>query len=309
MVVLLLVLAIALLSGAAIGAVAAGPSGAAGGAENAPSAAITRGSYLATAADCAGCHTSPGSTPFAGGRALKTPFGTFYTPNITADPATGIGRWSDADFLRAVKHGIAPDGRYYFPVFPYPSFTGISDRDALAIKAYLFSLPAIAQPNRPHQIGAPFSWRFLQFFWRWLYFQPGDFRPRADRSPSWNRGAYLVRALGHCGECHTPRDRLGGLARHQALAGTPDGPDNQVVPNITPDRQTGIGTWDRADIVELLKSGTKPDFDNVQGAMAEVVRGSTGRLLPEDRQAIADYLQSLPPIYHKIKRRTGGNAR
>jgi mono/diheme cytochrome c family protein len=162
--------------------------------------AVTRGEYLVRAGGCFSCHTTPGGQVLTGGRALATPFGTFYTPNITPDPATGIGRWTDAQFLRALREGVRPDGANYFPVFPYTSFTGITDSDALAMKAYLFSLPAVHQQNRPHDVAFPFSWRFLQAGWKLLFFTPGPFQPIPDRSAAYNRGAYLVTALAHCGE-------------------------------------------------------------------------------------------------------------
>ena len=265
---------------------------------------IARGTYLAAAADCVACHTDPahGGQPYAGGRALATPFGTFYSPNITPDPGTGIGRWSDEQFLRALRDGVRPDGANYFPVFPYPSFTKITDEDALAIKAYLFSLPAVRQANRAHDVSFPFSWRFLQDGWKLLFFTPGPFRPAPDRSEANNRGAYLVTALAHCGECHTPRNWFGATEPDRFLAGNPHGPVGKPVPNITPDPQTGIGDWTEEDIVALLKTGQTPEFDFVGGAMGEVVR-NTSRLDEADRQAIALYLKSVPPIRSQKKGR------
>src|SRR6201984_662803 len=221
--------------------------------------AVTRGEYLVRAGGGFSCHTVAGGEKLAGGRALATPFGTFYSPNITPDPDTGIGRWTDAQFLRALREGVRPDGANYFPVFPYASFTGITDSDATAIKAYLFSLPAVRQQNRPHDVAFPFSWRFLQAGWKLLFFTPGPFQPVSDRNAAYNRGAYLVTALAHCGECHTPRNSLGGLRSGLALAGTPDGPYGQSVPNITPDHATGIGDWETDDIVTLLKTGKTPE--------------------------------------------------
>lgn len=260
--------------------------------------AVARGAYLVRAGGCVACHTAPGGAEFAGGRAMKTPFGTFYPPNITADAETGIGRWSDADFLRALQNGVSPAGEHYFPVFPFTSYTKAAPADLLAIKAYLFSLPPVVAPRKSHDIGFPFSIRALQAGWKLLFFRPGEFRPRAGASPAVNRGAYLVQALGHCGECHTPRNPAGGLLIGLALAGTRDGPDGESVPNITPDRETGLGGWSGAEIAELLASGTKPDFDNVQGSMAEVVDDGTSHLTEADRSAIAAYLLSLPPIRH-----------
>jgi mono/diheme cytochrome c family protein len=259
--------------------------------------AIARGAYLANAADCEACHTDRehGGQPYAGGRALATPFGTFYSPNITPDPETGIGRWSDGQFLRALRDGVRPDGANYFPVFPYPSFTKITDADARAIKAYLFSLPAVRQANRAHDVSFPVSWRFLQNGWKLLFFSPGPFRPTPERSEAYDRGAYLVTALAHCGECHTPRNWFGATEPDRFLAGNPNGPDGKKVPNITPDPRTGIGRWSEHDIITLLRDGQTPDFDFVGGAMAEVVK-STFRLTDADREAIALYLRSLPAI-------------
>ena len=261
---------------------------------------VSQGAYLTNAAGCEDCHTDRehGGQPYAGGRALATPFGTFYSPNITPDPETGIGRWTDEEFLRALRDGVRPDGANYFPVFPYPTFTKITDADAQAIKAYLFSLPAVRQANRAHDVPFPFSWRPLQTIWKLLFFTPGPFRPAPERSEAYNRGAYLVTALAHCGECHTPRNWFGATEPDHFLAGNPHGPEGKAVPNITPDPQTGIGSWTEEDITTLLKTGQTPEFDFVGGAMGEVVR-NTSRLDDADRSAIAVYLKSLPPIRSK----------
>ena len=258
---------------------------------------MARGAYLATAAGCADCHTDSrhGGRPYAGGRALSTPFGTFYAPNITPDLVAGIGRWTDAQFLNALREGVRPDGSNYFPVFPYPSFTKITDDDARAIKAYLFAQPAVRQANRAHDVAFPFSWRFLQKGWKLFFFNPGPFRPTLERGEAYNRGAYLVTALAHCGECHTPRNWFGATEPSHFLAGTSQGPDGKAVPNITPDLETGIGKWSGDDIVTLLKDGQTPDFDFVGGAMAEVVK-NTARLTDMDRRAIAVFLQSVVPM-------------
>jgi mono/diheme cytochrome c family protein len=261
---------------------------------------VARGEYLTRAAGCFSCHTAPGGQPLAGGRALATPFGTFYSPNLTPDVETGIGAWTDVQFLRALRKGVRPDGSDYFPVFPYPSFTGITTGDALAIKAYFFSRPAVRQLNRAHDVAFPFSWRFLQSGWRLLFFTPGPFRPSPDHTVTYNRGAYLVTALSHCGECHTPRNALGAMRRSLWLAGTADGPDGQVVPNITPDPATGIGEWQKADIVELLKTGTTPEQTTVKGAMREAIADGLKYLSDDDRAAIADYLLAQPPIVHQV---------
>ena len=263
----------------------------------ADTALAARGAYLAAAAGCADCHTDAKNRgrPYAGGRALTTPFGTFYAPNITPDLETGIGRWSDAQFLNALREGVRPDGSNYFPVFPYPSFTKITDDDARAIKAYLFTQPAVKQSNRAHDVAFPFSWRFLQNGWKLLFFSPGPFRPAPERGEAYNRGAYLVTALAHCSECHTPRNWFGATQPSRFLAGTAHGPDGKAVPNITPDSETGIGKWSDDDIVTLLKDGQTPDFDFVGGAMAEVVK-NTAQLTNADRHAIAVFLQSVPAV-------------
>lgn len=269
---------------------------AAGGASSAAEDAVARGEYLVHAGGCVSCHTAPGGVKFTGGRALATPFGTFYSPNITPDRETGIGAWSDADFRRALRQGVRPDGAHYFPVFPYPSFTGITDDDARAIKAYLLSLPPVHAPARPHDVGFPFSWRFLQVGWRLLFFDEGPFKPDSKRDVAYNRGAYLVTALAHCGECHTPRNFLGAVDSDRALAGNPDGPDGQKVPNITPDLKAGIGDWDKDDIATLLKTGETPEHAQVKGAMHEAIEDGLKYLTDEDRQAIATYLLAQKPM-------------
>ena len=263
----------------------------------ADTALAARGAYLAAAAGCADCHTDRphGGRLYAGGRALTTPFGTFYAPNITPDLETGIGQWSDAQFLNALREGVRPDGSNYFPVFPYPSFTKITDEDARAIKAYLFTQPAAKQSNRAHDVAFPFSWRFLQNGWKLLFFSPGPFRPAPERGEAYNRGAYLVTALAHCSECHTPRNWFGATQPSRFLAGTAHGPDGKAVPNITQDSETGIGKWSDDDIVTLLKDGQTPDFDFVGGAMAEVVK-NTAQLTNADRHAIAVFLKSVPAV-------------
>jgi len=265
--------------------------------------AVQHGEYLVRAGGCFSCHTAPGGQKLAGGRPLSTPFGTFYSPNITPDPQTGIGHWTDAQFLRALREGIRPDGANYFSVFPYTSFTRITDTDALAIKAYLFSLPPVRRQNRPHDVPFPFSWRFLQTGWKLLFFTPGPFRPAPDRTAAYNRGTYLVAALAHCGECHTPRNLLGATRSGQQLAGTPDGPDGQLVPNITPDPNTGIGKWEKDDVVELLRTGMTPEQSKVKGAMREVVEDGLKYLSDSDLEAIADYLFAQPPMVHDVTRK------
>lgn len=254
-----------------------------------------RGAYLSKAAGCLGCHTEAkeGATPYAGGRELKTPFGTFYGPNITPHQTAGLGRWSEADFMRALREGLRPDGAHYFPAFPYPSFTRISDADLRDLWAYLKSLPPNARPSQAHDLRFPFGWRFLVAGWKWLYFNPGALVAEPGRKPEINRGAYLVEALGHCGECHTPRNFLGGVRRDRLLAGTRKGPDGKSVPNLTPTR---LKKWSDADLRGLLQTGLTPDGDVVAETMGEVIRNTTGELTPGDLSAMIAYLRALPAL-------------
>ena len=254
-----------------------------------------RGAYLAKAAGCVGCHTEEkkGATPFAGGRALKTPFGTFYGPNITPHANAGIGRWSDADFVRALRSGVRPDGEHYFPAFPYPSFTRITDTDLRDLWTYLRSLPPSARPNQAHDLKFPFGWRFLVTGWKWLFFSPGAFSADPKRTPRVDRGAYLVEALGHCSECHTPRNFLGGPNRGRFLAGAAKGPDGKRVPNLTPVK---LKKWSDGELKDFLQSGLTPDGNVVGETMGEVIRNTTGELTPEDLAATIAYLRSLPAI-------------
>jgi len=267
-------------------------------------AAIERGEYLYRAAGCISCHTDVknGGPPLSGGRALKTPFGTFYSPNITADHETGIGAWSDEDFVRALREGVRPDGSHYFPVFPYPSYARMTRADMLDLKAYLFSRAPVSREVQDHDVPFPFSWRFLQKGWKLFFFSSAEYVPDTGRQTDWNRGAYLVQALAHCGECHTLRNVFGAANEDMFLAGTPDGPDGERVPNITPDPQTGIGGWSAEDLVQLLKSGLKPDFDDVQGSMYEAIEHGLKFLSDDDLKAIAGYVLSLDPISNQVKK-------
>jgi mono/diheme cytochrome c family protein len=259
--------------------------------------AVRRGEYIFNAAGCLGCHTDAkrGGKPLAGGRPLATPFGVFYSPNITPDPESGIGKWSLDDFRRALRHGEMPSGANYFPVFPYTSFTNMADGDIADLFAYLRTREAVAQANRQHEVRFPFGWRFLMRFWRFMFFDEGPLQPVAGKPADWNRGRYLVEAVGHCGECHTPRNALGAMEDDRAFSGVRGGPDGQNAPNITPDPESGLGKWSLEDVTTLLKDGQTPDFDWVGSGMGEVVNNSTSKLTDEDRRAIAVYLKSLPP--------------
>ena len=250
-----------------------------------------RGLYLSKAAGCLGCHTEekPNAQPYAGGRALKTPFGTFFGPNITPHPQAGIGRWSEQDFFRAMREGRRPDGAHYFPAFPYPSFTRINDQDLRDLWAYLRTLPQSNRANQPHELKFPFGWRWLVWGWKLFFFTPGPMAPEPSRNATVNRGDYLVNALGHCGECHTPRNFLGGPKKSRHLAGS----ELAKAPNLTPTRLKGKGD---AELKEFLQSGMTPDGDVAAESMAEVVRNTTGQLTPQDLDALVAYLRSLPPL-------------
>ena len=267
-------------------------------------ASAQRGAYLAAAAGCDQCHTdvAGGGRPYAGGRALATPFGTIYTPNITPDQETGIGRWELADFKRALRWGIAPDDSHYLPVFPFAFYDRLTDEDVLDLDAFLRTVPAVSQVNRANETVALAAARTRAAISVIAEPFPGQWKRNASKDSTWNRGAYLVAAVGRCGECHTPRDWFGAVDPERAFSGTSAGPGGRMVPNITPDPETGIGKWSEHDIVTLLKDGQTPDFDFVGGAMAEIVR-NTSRLEDADRRAIAIYLQSLPAIRSKKKGR------
>jgi mono/diheme cytochrome c family protein len=252
-----------------------------------------RGAYLSKAGGCLGCHTEdkPDAQPYAGGRELKTPFGTFYGPNITPHAQAGLGRWSEQDFVRAMRRGERPDGAHYFPAFPYPSFTKISDQDLRDLWAYLRSLPQSDRMSRPHELDFPFRWRWLVWGWKLLFFSPGAFAADPVKSEAVNRGAYLTNALGHCGECHTPRNFLGGPKKDRHLAGAKVG--EATATNLTP---TGLKGVSDDYLREVLQTGLTPDGDILSEAMNEVVRNTTSQLTRQDLDALIAYLRSLPPL-------------
>lgn len=256
---------------------------------------IERGEYLLHAGGCISCHTAKGddALPLAGGRAIETPFGTFFSPNITPDEKTGIGLWTDEDFLNALWLGIRPDDSRYFPAFPYTSFTGARKEDLLAIKAYLFSIAPVANVNRDNQLPWYLSSRLAARAWQAINFEPGRFEENSAQNAEWNRGAYLVKHLGHCGECHTPRTRTGKVIEQEALTGNPSGPDGKKVPNITHNREDGIGRWSISDIEFFLEIGMLPDGDFTGSVMSPVIDDNTSHLTGDDRHAIAVYLTSL----------------
>jgi mono/diheme cytochrome c family protein len=266
-------------------------------------AAAARGAYLAAAAGCAGCHTdkATGGARFAGGKAIPSRFGTLTSRNITPDPMHGIGAWSDEDFFAALRTGISPGGETYFPVFPFTSFTLMTDRDILDIRAYLATLPAAADEAHRPPSGVKFPLNLPHFMslWRALYFDAGPLKPDPQQSAQWNRGAYLANAVAHCGECHTPRNWLAAREDDRRFGGgIAYGAGGKRAPNITPDPGDGIGKWRPEDVVTLLKTGMTPDGDFVAAPMSEVVEG-TAKLGDSDRMAIAVYLKSLPPLRGK----------
>jgi mono/diheme cytochrome c family protein len=255
---------------------------------------LARGEYLTRAADCVACHTVPDShRPFAGGVAFKLPFGTIYSSNITADPRRGIGGWSDDEFVRAVREGVRNDGRHLYPAFPYTSYTRLSRSDVLAIKAYLFSLPAIDQVNRANELAFPFNQRWAMGFWNAAFFKSQRFVPDPSRSAQWNGGAYLATALGHCRECHTPRNLGYGLDHGHELAGQEL--QGWRAYNITPDPTYGIGSWTAAETARYLRTGHVDGRASASGPMGEAVAHSLQFLTDEDMAALVAYLRSLPP--------------
>ncbi len=260
---------------------------------------LARGEYVFKISGCSHCHTAENGEHLAGGRALATPFGTFYTPNITSHKSAGIGAWSADDFLRALHHGVSPNGNDYYPAFPYTSYTRMLASDARALHAYIVSLPASEQANRAHELAWFLRWRVAAQVWKWLFFSAGDFEQRRGQSAQWNRGAYIAEALGLCGECHTPRNPFGALKVDMAYAGNAEGPEDELVPNITPHEGTGIGDWSRVDLQEFLKFGELPDGEYTAGSMDPVIEGIR-HLTPGDRDALTDYLRALPPIENRI---------
>jgi mono/diheme cytochrome c family protein len=254
---------------------------------------VERGKYLTYAGGCISCHTQDAddAVPLAGGRAMETPFGTFYSPNITPDVETGIGGWSDDDFVNAFWEGVSPDGDHYFPSFPYTAYTGASREDLLAIKAYLFSLEAVENESPEHDLAWYISTRIAAGGWKALNFEPARFVPDPSKDEQWNRGAYLVRHLGHCGECHTPRSATGIIDHEREFAGAVIG--DEKIPNITPHRIDGIGRWSASDIEYFLDIGMLPDGDFTGSSMVDVIEDNTSKLTREDRLAIAAYLKSV----------------
>lgn len=216
-------------------------------------------------------------------------------PNITPDPETGIGRWSEDDFIRAMTNGVAPDGRHYYPAFPFTSYARMTRQDLLDLKAYLDTVKPVRNAARAHNLRFPYKFRSMLGVWKWLFFRPVPFKPDPKKSTAWNRGAYIVTGPGHCGECHTARNFLGATREAYALAGAKKGLEGNRVPNITPHTKEGIGLWSAEDVLEFLKSGKLPFGEATEAPMDEIISVNTSRWTDDDRKAVAEYLLSLPP--------------
>lgn len=267
-----------------------------GSAATSPAAAATiaRGAYLARAGNCYGCHTERGGAPYAGGRAIETPFGIVYSSNLTPHPATGLGRWSKGEFWRAMHHGRSRDGRLLYPAFPYPNYTRVSRADADAIHDWLMTLPAVARAQPPHALDFPYGTQAALAVWRALFFRPGEHVDDDAKPAAWNRGAYLVEGLGHCNACHSARNAFGATVGPLDLQGGLIPVQNWYAPSLASPREAGVADWPEAEVVRLLKTGIA-GRGVVTGPMSEVVLDSTQHLSDADLGAIATYLKRLPP--------------
>jgi len=252
---------------------------------------IARGKALVVAGDCSGCHTADPAKPFAGGKRIDTPFGGIYSPNLTPDRDTGLGAWSDADFTHALHDGVAPDGSRYYPAFPYAYFTETTTDDMLAIRAYLATLTPFTNNNKPPDLRWPFGYRVLMRVWDYLFFRPGVFQPNPSKSAEWNRGAYLVTGLGHCGACHTPKNTFGADKRDLPFSGGEVG--GWFAPRLDGAKRSGLNSWSVGDVTEYLQSGRNAR-SHADGPMAVVVN-STSKMSDADVRAMAVYLKDLPP--------------
>ncbi|MDE1179622.1 cytochrome c [Paraburkholderia sp.] len=254
---------------------------------------VKRGEYLARAGDCVACHTAPRGKEFGGGLPMETPFGTFYSPNISSDGEYGIGKWSADQFFHMMRTGKMPDGRLIYPVMPIAQYTKVTREDSDAIFAYLKSTEPVNLPNRPHALKFPFNQRNMLIPWRTLYFREGEFKADPTKSVEWNRGAYLVEGLGHCTMCHTKINLLGGSSKSEQFAGGLIPIQNWYAPSLTSDKDGGLGDWSEKDIVDLLQAGIS-DRGAVYGPMAEVTYHSLQYMSDDDVKAMAVYLKTLP---------------
>lgn len=285
----------------------AGPPPATAQPADAPSAAdltaVARGRYLAHAGACDSCHTDhpENGAYLAGGRVLKSHLGTFYVPNITPDPETGIGDWTLEEFRAAMIEGIAPDGSHYYPTFPYPWYTGLSAQDVRDLWAYLQTIAPVRNATPPHELPFPLGIRPLIWFWKLFNFEEGKTVSNPSMSAAWNRGAYLVNHLGHCGACHTPKDYFFNFQDWKPLGGAGEIPGPYPAPNITPHVPTGIGDWTREDIVRALRRSMSPDGLPIRGAMAEYVYSGSSFLTDADLTAMAEYLLTVRPVESDLR--------
>lgn len=261
---------------------------------------VDRGAYVARAADCMACHTAPGQRPYAGGLVMNVGFGTLSSPNITPDAKTGIGGWTKEQFRLAVREGIRPDGSQLYPAMPFPSYARMSDADVDALYAYFMSLSPVAAPRVKAGLYFPFNIRALMLGWKALFFDNAEFQPKADRTAQINRGAYLVEGPAHCGECHSPRNAFGAIRSGKLLSGAAI--DGFYAPNLTPDRETGLGSWTQADIAAFLTGGPNA-HGNAFGPMRDAVVNGTAWLTDADRQAMAAYLAQVPAIRSAVPAR------
>jgi mono/diheme cytochrome c family protein len=256
---------------------------------------LNNGRAMFFAGGCASCHATPNQddkTRLGGGVSLKSPFGTFYAPNISPDPKDGIGRWSEADFVTAMIKGTSPNGEHLYPAFPYASYQRMRLDDVRDLFAYLKTLPPVMAQSKPHDLPFPFNIRRTLGVWKFLFLDGEPFKPDASKDAVWNRGAYLVNGPGHCAECHSPRNALGGIVKSQRFAGGPEPGGEGFVPNIT---QKGLSSWTLTQIATMLASGEMPSGDDVGGDMGKVV-ANMRQLVAQDRMAIATYIKSLPPV-------------
>ena len=261
---------------------------------------VANGEYLFWAGGCESCHATADASgddllKLGGGQALDTPFGIFHVPNISPDEETGIGSWSTLDFVNSMKFGTGKGGEHLYPAFPYTSYQHMTVTDIIDMKAFLDTLEPVSNVVPGHELGFPFSFRRGLGLWQLLYVDGQTFEPDPGVSDQINRGGYLVNGPGHCGECHTPRNEIGGPIASLALSGAPDPEGDGFVPNITPDDETGIGSWSESDLVTMFQTGFTPEFDSVGGTMAAVQR-NMAKLSEDDLRAMAAYLKSLPPI-------------
>lgn len=261
---------------------------------------VENGAYIFAAGGCNSCHAAPGAKGdeklvLAGGLVLSTPFGDFTVPNISSDPDHGIGAWTLAEFVTSMKFGVGRNGEHLYPAFPYGSYQRMRIEDIIDLKAYLDTLPPVAASAPPHELSFPFNIRRGLGLWQLLYVDGKTLEPDPHKSAELNRGVYLVRGPSHCGECHSPRNLIGGIIGSRAFSGGPAPDGEGTIPNITPDPDTGIGDWSKADIADALETGFKPDFDSF-GSNMVAVQQNMAKLTQEDRNAIAAFLKSLPPI-------------